>query len=174
MAKQFAKRISAIDDFNPDELEADLLVLSISRDEIKSGRVGHTVDRLMRLTDSKTTIMQWRGKLALEFVGYGESTRTSSETAELVQFFHAVNNQFPHWLHFCERGGKTLGQVLALLCEYKSTCVPGEDSVIDNTQNLMDVIVRLVTQMNAFYRSIGLDTKDIEQVTLEVSKGLKR
>jgi len=151
------------DSFDPEKFEGDRLIFSISRDEVLAGKVGPTVDRLMRLTDSKPMIGKWRGKLALRFDGMQDDAGKINNSPELVRFFRQINQFFPFWLHFCQPQGKSIPMVLALLCDCDEK----------GRVNMDQVLTTLTQSLYHFYRVVGLNKEAFDEVLAEIRQGLR-
>ncbi|CAA9311912.1 MAG: hypothetical protein AVDCRST_MAG71-811 [uncultured Lysobacter sp.] len=93
-------------------LEAEALVVVLSRGEIESGRVGHTIDRLMNLSDDPVLARKYEGRVHLVFAGYGSEPH---QNATCRRFFRALTDQWPYWFHFLERREGSLRLALQLL-----------------------------------------------------------
>lgn len=94
-------------------LRAEALVVVLSRREIEGGRVGHTIDRLMALSDDPVLARRYEGRVHLVFAGYGGTQPHQNATCR--RFFRALTDQWPYWFHFLERQEGSLRLALLLL-----------------------------------------------------------
>jgi hypothetical protein len=113
------------DDFAGEALRADLLVLSVSREEIERGTVGDAVDRLLQLTDDPALARHAADRLVLWVSGYDADPRELFQIPEVCAFFRALHAHWPYWLAYLSPQNEQLPLLLSLLVPMQLVQVQG-------------------------------------------------
>lgn len=147
----------------------DLVVVSITRDEVTNGSVGTVVERLMLLSDTKENAVRFCGRLSFSFGGWESDPRELYQIPEVVSYFREITRQWPFWLHFLEKHGDSIGLTVMLLNDVKPVFTKGGRRVAAiDPQALRTTLLKLFDGMNILYDNLGLDEALNRQVTAEV------
>lgn len=138
--------------FDAIALDADVMMLSFSRREVRLGRVGAALDALYKLNDRKAPFEKWRSKVRVRFSGL--ESRHPWESEEARSFFRAVTAHWPFWLHFSTLDDDGIGQVGKLLCtdEIRVSGLLARDP-----QRVTQVRERLKQADSQLHRSMGVE-----------------
>jgi hypothetical protein len=88
--------------------------LTFTHQEVRSGRVGAAVDRLMDLTDTPQACAQNMSRFRLAFSGYSTSPHELAQIPDVASFFQKVTEQWPYWLHFLSPQPENMATLLNL------------------------------------------------------------
>lgn len=135
--------------------EHAILVLEISRHEIKAGNYTSSLERLMVMADSRESTLRYRESLFLMITGYDSDQRELSEIPEIRQFFARLTNEWPHWLWFLSREKGMISLFMSLLCKIKIHRANGSFGIefIDESdleKRLGDLLERGIALFDAF------------------------
>ncbi len=103
----------------PDQMPSDLdaICLVFSRDEVCGLRVGRAVDDLMRLSEDAQLRQALAHRLFFSFEGWDQDPREVHAIPECRRYLHALNAQWPYWLHFLAPEPAMWGVLLLTLLE---------------------------------------------------------
>jgi hypothetical protein len=158
--------------FNPATTYAQRVRLRLAQADIASGHLGHVVDQLMQLSDTKEGVLNWRNKLIISADKPVAERRSASEIPAMVHYFRALTAQWPFWLHLAEKDGDTVGSVLRLLVgtERIRQNDGREDLLLTDADKVRAQAKRLFEQMKHLYRCHGLH----EDEDTEMAKAITR
>ena len=164
------------DGFSKHAKEGGFAILAISRNEVERGLIGDVVDRLMRFTDSVDLVNHYRDRLTVVFTGYDSDPRELYEIPECVSFFRALNGHWSHWFHFVEKEGPTIGLVLRLLCDAKTSERHGAKVGMEfaRPEQFQQVMLALFVSMNSLYEEHQFSEAQIEIMSAKVMAGVEK
>lgn len=99
--------------------EPALLILDITKKDIRSGNIASVLERLHVLTDTPGSVVRYRESLVFQVGGYDSDRRELPEVAEVRAFFKQLTSAWPHWPWFLARGMGNLALLMSLLCDVK-------------------------------------------------------
>jgi len=97
--------------------EPAIIILDISREEILSGNIAGTLERLQVLTATVESLRRYRECLVFQVGGYDDDPRVIVEIPEIRDFFAELCQAWPYWLWFLRRGIGAVPLLMSLLCK---------------------------------------------------------
>lgn len=92
-----------------------VVLLEISREEIESLNISHSLACLYKLSDTKEAVMQFRESLLYVIYGYDDDPRELEEIPEVMVFMKRLTQEWPFWVWFMRREKGIFGQIFLLL-----------------------------------------------------------
>jgi hypothetical protein len=154
---------------DPDILKdcgVDSLSVVASRQDVEASDVNPTLEVLNRLLQDRETVVRFRGRLDLGFHGYDDDPRELYEIDEVRRFVAELDRKFPFWLYFLNLYNWTLTLILLSLCRYSRGL--NRMLVVDEGERER-FLVEHYTAVNWLFVTYGLDEKDNEALTMQVS-----
>lgn len=132
--------------------------LTFSRHEVKQGRVGAAIDRLMDLTDTPSACARNLSRMRLAFTGYERYQLEIAQIPEIAHYFQAITAHWPYWMHFLSPQADNIATLLNLTFKPLSVKVDGcrvnshillTEPAILNFQNMTRATINLHNCMGA-------------------------
>lgn len=144
----------------------DFLTVGIDRKDVERCDLEPTLRTLSQLLQDRWTVQNFRGRLSLGFFGYDDDPRELYEIEEVRRFTTALDMKFPFWLYFLSLHDGTLALILLCLC--RSSMGPNGMLVLEEGERER-FLVEHYTAVNWLFVTYGLDEKDNEALTAQVS-----
>lgn len=141
----------------------DPLVIVISRDEVEAMDTSVALDTFKKLTKSPNTAREFVERVDIAFFGYDHTREELFEIAEVRNFVHQLDEQFPFWLYFLSK--RHLGLQCLLLCLLPPFLTEEARSKIF-PERINDLLTkRWFPAMNHICEYAGFSESQIEQLT---------
>jgi len=144
-----------------DNTDPALVVIDITRQEIESGSIASTLERLHVLTDSRENVLRYRESMLFQVSGYDGDPRELPEIPEVRAFFKRLNEEWPHWMWFLLRGVGGIGLLMGLLCDVRMIRYPdgsyGTELLDEDLAGVLDDMFR---RGNALFEAYGIELDD--------------
>lgn len=152
---------------------ADLLVLLITRDEIRRGTVGDVVDRLMVLSDDSDNVVRYAQRLVVVIDGYNDDPRELTAIPEVVEFIRAIDREWSYWFHFLSTEHDSLMLVLHMLLHLAPVSrddAPASGKVFNafDPDELVRVVQRHLASMQLLHWEHGVSASRSESLSTAV------
>lgn len=145
--------ISNADGFDRHAGRADVAVITFTREEVETGRIGSAIERLLLLSDRADHVLRFAGRVVLMFEGYDHDPRPLVEIPACVSFIRAVDQHWNYWLHFLLPEPDVLKLLILMLVDAEPCLQEGERAryrVCDPVK-LAQTLERLFAAMNALH-----------------------
>jgi len=156
--------------------EPVLVVLTISREEIKAGNTSSALERLLVLIDTRENTMLYRESLQFVVTGYDPANEQLVEIPEVRSYFRRLTDQWPHWLWFLTRRCGAISLLFGLLCDVRVVSLPGQDQIaieLTDVGQLRAVMLDLFSRGNALFDAMNVPEVEIgksaESATLDLT-----
>lgn len=146
-----------------DNSEQALIVLHISRDEIKASNFGSALERLHTMADTRENVLLYRESLVFVVAGYDDDSREIFEIPEVRQFFTELVDEWPHWFWFLCRDGGLINLLMSLICKIKvsrNNGMIGYKFINDNLE-FSRKVSGLLERGEALYRSFNIPNAEV-------------
>jgi len=155
--------------------KSELMLLAIPRDEVEAGEIAPVAQQLGFLSETPEMAQRWEGRLGFVFEGWDDEPRETAEIPTIRDYFVALTEVWPFWLHFAEKVGDTLPHVLRLLCRgHVEAVAPGAVGwVFDDLEEVRVQLLQLFARQNVLYEHLGLPESMNERITEEVAQLLE-
>lgn len=100
-----------------DKKEKALLIVEIERNDIDICNLASTLEKLMALTDTRESVMQFQNSVMFQVTGYDADQRELPEIPEVRKFFVALAAEWPHFVWFLARETGAIPLMFSLLCQ---------------------------------------------------------
>ena len=153
----------------------ELLILAIPRDEVEAGDIAPVAEQLGFLSETREMAERWEGRLSFVFVGWDDDPRETAEIPAIRDYFAALTEAWPYWLHFSEKVGDSLPHLLRLRCNGRVEPI-NPNLVGWRFADLGEVkreVERQFHAMQGLYAELGLPDAMQERVSEEVAQFLE-
>lgn len=148
------------------ESGVDFLSVGVDRKDVERCDLETTLRTLKHLLQDRWTVQNFRGRLDLGFFGYDDDPRELYEIEDVRRFACELDKKFPFWLYFINLHNGTLTLILLCLCQYSKG--PNGMLVLEEGERER-FLVEHYTAVNWLFVTYGLDDKDNEALTMQVS-----
>lgn len=154
-------------------LECDIVVTEFSRRQVESGELDTIVASLERLSKVPEVALKLKGSMFLSFAGWDDDRREIYDIPEIVQFFRALTQHWPHWFYFLEAEQDSIKNSLFLLLDLKyESKSNGKMSYVFDPHQFSSKAMFLFEHMNSLMLDVGMTEEDIEVRSREIELAL--
>lgn len=154
-------------------LECDIVVTEFSPRQVASCELDSIVASLERLSKNPEVALKLKGSMFLSFSGWDDDRREIYDIPEIVQFFRALTERWPHWFYFLEAEQDSIKNSLFLLSDLKYESQMGrKTSYKFDPHQLARRAMFLHEHMNSLMLDIGMTEEDIEVRSDEIEQAL--
>lgn len=134
-----------------------VLMLAIDREDIESGNIGSTLEKLLIISDTRENALLYRQSLVIQVCGYDSDSRELAEIREVRAFFEKLAQEWPHWLWYLARNMGCITLIMTLLCDVQIHRKPGSFGIeFTNRTQLHERLIDLFTRGNAMFRAFDI------------------
>lgn len=153
----------------------ELMILTIPRAHVEDGDTTLALQQLGFMTESRELAERWEGQVSFVFDGWQDDPRETAEIPEVRDYFVALTDSWPYWLHFGEKVGDTIPHVLRLLCRGHTEAIgPGLVGwAFDDLEEVRQQLLQLFVRQNGLYARLGLPEAMNERIAEEVAQLLE-
>jgi hypothetical protein len=80
----------------------------ITRPEVETGNISDTLLILQSLLDDRRKVLQQQNKIRIFVNGYDDDPHELWDIAEVRAFYRKLDEKFPYWFWFCDKGDVSL------------------------------------------------------------------
>lgn len=152
----------------------DQLFIRLSKDDVTSGYIGNTFDKLSILSDSHAFTHRFKNKVWFYFDGYEDDPREIYQVPECVSYFRELTGSWPFWYHFLDKDSDQMSLIHQLLCDVDVCRVSPEKitCTFKNPEQLKQVMLHLFNGLNHLYDIHGFTEEDVLEATLDVQQAI--
>lgn len=147
------------------QLDADPLVVVISKSEVQSLNITPALETLSKLLSDRETALQYKGKVMLCFTGYDKDSRELYEVPEVKKYMGLLDSKFPFWFFFLSIERDALRLVAFCLCRTVNVR-PGVAS--PNNMDMAQFMMNHFTALNYLCSQLGLPDGFIETLSMRI------
>lgn len=137
--------------------EPAVLMLAIDREDIDSGNIGNTLEKLLIISDSRENALLYRDSLVLQVCGYDSDSRELAEIQEVRAFFAKLAQEWPHWLWYLARDMGCITLLMSLLCHVQIHRKPGGFGIeFTDRLQLHNRLIDLFTRGNTMFHTFNI------------------
>lgn len=141
-----------------------VLLLAIDREDIESGNIGHSLEKLMIITDSRENALLYRESLVIQVCGYDSDPRELAEILEVRAFFEKLVQEWPHWLWYLARGMGCITLLMSLLTTVQIHRKPGSFGIeFTDRSQLHKRLLDLFARGNTMFHTFDISKKDAKE-----------
>ncbi len=147
------------------QLDADPLVVVISKSEIETLNITPALETLSKLLSDRGTALQYKGRVLLCVKGYDSDSRELYEVPEVKKYIQLLDSRFPYWFFFLsiERGALRL--MAFCLCRTVNV-KPGIAS--PNNMDMAQFMMNHFTALNCLCSQLGLPDAFVETLSMKI------
>ena len=134
-----------------------VLMLAIEREDIESGNIARTLEKLLIISDTRENALLYRESLVFQVCGYDRDPRELPEIQEVRAFFEKLTHEWPHWLWFLAREMGCIALLMSLLCDVRIHRKAGAVGIeFPNRIQVQHRLMYLFTRGNQMFHTFGI------------------
>ncbi len=147
------------------QLDADPLVLVISKSEVQTLNITPALETLSKLLSDRATALQYKGKVVLSVSGYDNDSRGLYEVPEVKKYMQLLDSRFPYWFFLLSMERGTLKLMAFCLCRTVNVR-PGIAS--PNNMDMAQFMISHFTALNYLCSQLGLPDGFVETLSMKI------